>query len=69
LNKVSLRFADKVIFKMIQEYTRESGVRELDRLMASMMRSYAKKVAMEEKVIPQVTATSRANTGQAPLQQ
>jgi ATP-dependent Lon protease len=55
LNKVSLRFADKVIFKMIQEYTRESGVRELDRLMASMMRSYAKKVAMEEKVIPQVT--------------
>ena len=56
LNKVSLRFADKVIFKIIQEYTRESGVRELDRLMASFMRSVAKKVAMNEKVNLQVTA-------------
>ena len=55
LDKVPLRFPDKVILKMVQEYTRESGVRELDRLLAAMMRSVAKHVAMEEKVAAQVT--------------
>ncbi len=55
LTKVPLKFADKLIGKMIQEYTRESGVRELDRQMAAVMRSVARKVAMEEKVPPQVT--------------
>ena len=55
LNKVPLRFPDKVIVKMIQEYTRESGVRELDRLLASIMRSVAKHVAMEEEVNNQVS--------------
>lgn len=55
LGKVPLRFPDKVIAKIIQEYTRESGVRELDRLLAGIMRSVAKHVAMDEKVAPQVT--------------
>jgi ATP-dependent protease La len=55
LNKVPMKFPDKAILKMIQEYTRESGVRELDRLMASIMRSVAKQVAMEEKVAPTVS--------------
>lgn len=55
LGKVPLKFSDKVLNKIIQEYTRESGVRELDRLMAAIMRSVAKTVAMEEKVSPQVT--------------
>ena len=55
LGKVPLRFPDKVLAKIIQEYTRESGVRELDRLLASVMRSVAKQVAMNEKVVPQVT--------------
>lgn len=55
LSKVPLKFADKVIHKMIQEYTRESGVRELDRIMAAIMRSVAKQVAMEDVVAPQVT--------------
>ena len=55
LGKVPLRFPDKVIAKIIQEYTRESGVRELDRLLAGIMRNVAKHVAMNEKVAPQVT--------------
>ncbi len=55
LGKVPLRFPDKVIGKIIQEYTRESGVRELDRLLAGIMRSVAKDVATDEKVAPQVT--------------
>jgi ATP-dependent Lon protease len=50
LGKVPLKYPDKVILKIIQEYTRESGVRELDRLLAAMMRTAALHVAMEEKV-------------------
>lgn len=55
LSKVPVKFSDKVLNKMIQEYTRESGVRELDRLIASMMRAIAKQVAMGEKVAAQVS--------------
>jgi len=56
LNKVPLRFPDKVLGKMISEYTRESGVRELDRLLAAVMRSVAKHVAMDNDVAPHVSA-------------
>ncbi len=55
LAKVNLKFPDKVLMKIIQEYTRESGVRELDRLLASVMRSVALHVAMEEKIEAQVS--------------
>ncbi len=52
LVKVPLRFPDKIIQRIIQEYTRESGVRELDRVFAAVMRNIAKKVALEEEVPP-----------------
>ncbi len=39
----------KVLQKLIQDYTRESGVRDLDRVIAAVMRNTAKKVAMEEE--------------------
>lgn len=52
LTKTPLRIPDKVINKIIQEYTRESGVRELDRLTAALMRNVALQVAMEGKVSP-----------------
>ena len=56
VNKVPMKFSDKTITKIIQEYTRESGVRELDRMLAAVMRSTAKQVAMEEEVSKTVTA-------------
>jgi len=55
LGKITLRFPDKVLAKIIQEYTRESGVRELDRQLAAIMRSVAKEVAMDGKSQPQVS--------------
>jgi ATP-dependent Lon protease len=55
LDKVKLNFTEKVLQYTIQNYTRESGVRELDRVLASIMRNVAKQVAMEEKVQLQVT--------------
>jgi len=50
LLKVPLKFPDKMIARIIHEYTRESGVRELDRMLAAIMRYTAKQVAMEEPV-------------------
>ncbi len=56
LLKTPLRIADKVLKKLVQEYTRESGVRELDRLLAGLMRSAAKQVAMDGSTAPQLSA-------------
>ena len=48
LPKNGFRIGDKVLEKIIADYTRESGVRELDRTLASIMRNRAKKIAMNE---------------------
>ncbi|MCB9056576.1 MAG: endopeptidase La [Chitinophagales bacterium] len=50
LKSSSFRMSDKVIEKIIQDYTRESGVRELDRQLASIMRYQAKQLAMKGKL-------------------
>lgn len=50
LKQGSFKIADKVIEKIIESYTRESGVRELDRQIASIMRYQAKEMAIEGKV-------------------
>jgi ATP-dependent Lon protease len=43
-----IRLNKSILKQIIQKYTRESGVRSLDRTIASVMRNVAKKVAMEE---------------------
>jgi ATP-dependent Lon protease len=50
LKDYKFTFANKVIEKIIADYTRESGVRELDRQFAAIMRSLAKDVAMGTKL-------------------
>ena len=50
LKNGSIKIADKVLEKIIETYTRESGVRELDRQLASIMRYNAKEMAMNGKV-------------------
>ncbi|MCB0698800.1 MAG: endopeptidase La [Chitinophagaceae bacterium] len=55
LDKQKIKLTDKVLAKVIQEYTRESGVRELDRTIASIMRSIALKVAMGSKINAQLS--------------
>jgi ATP-dependent Lon protease len=49
-----IKLSDAVISKIISDYTRESGVRSLDRQIAGAMRNIAKKVAMEEKYSPTI---------------
>ncbi len=48
LTAKDVKFRPEVLKKIVQDYTRESGVRALDRQMAGVMRSVAKKVAMEQ---------------------
>jgi ATP-dependent Lon protease len=56
LGKVNFKINDKVLEKIIEQYTRESGVRELDRQLASIMRYQAKELAMKNKVKSTVTS-------------
>jgi ATP-dependent Lon protease len=55
LEKVSLKISDTVLEKLIESYTRESGVRELDRQLASVMRHQAKEYVLNGKVKPVLT--------------
>ena len=52
LKDVPFKISDKILQKVIQDYTRESGVRELDRHIAAIMRYEAKEYALKEHVKP-----------------
>lgn len=49
LKATDIRLTDKVLEFITERYTRESGVRSLDRQIAGVMRGVARKVAMDEK--------------------
>jgi ATP-dependent Lon protease len=51
LKSLEFKISEDIIKKMIQDYTRESGVRELDRHLAAIMRYEAKEFAMNERVL------------------
>jgi ATP-dependent Lon protease len=51
LSKKHLQLSSTVIEKIITEYTRESGVRLLEKTLAKVVRNTAKQIAMEEDVI------------------
>jgi len=55
LKNTNFKISDKVLEKLIQDYTRESGVRELDRQLASVMRYQAKQLAMKGKLKTSLT--------------
>ena len=50
LKSTQFKVSDKALEILIEQYTRESGVRSLDKRIASLARSVAKSVAMEEEV-------------------
>jgi ATP-dependent Lon protease len=56
LKENSFKISDNVLEKIITEYTRESGVRELDRLLASIMRYQAKEMVVKGKIKPSVSS-------------
>ncbi|MEO5946232.1 MAG: endopeptidase La [Chitinophagaceae bacterium] len=56
LKNTNFKISDKVLEKIIQDYTRESGVRELDRQLASVMRYQARQLVMKDKIKPTLTS-------------
>ena len=56
LKPESFKMSDVVLQKIIEDYTRESGVRELDRQLASIMRYQAKELVMRGKLKATITS-------------
>ncbi len=55
LKNSQLKFDKRVVAKIIDAYTRESGVRSLERKIGTVVRNIAKSVAMEEKFDKNIT--------------
>jgi ATP-dependent Lon protease len=55
LKASQVKLNEKAIQHLIHNYTYESGVRELDRVIASIMRNVAKSVATEEEYNPAIS--------------
>jgi ATP-dependent Lon protease len=49
LNSSQIKFSKNAVKKIIENYTRESGVRELDRMIAKTMRKIATKIALQDE--------------------
>ncbi len=51
LLQFNIKFKDDAISKMISEYTKEAGVRELERTIASVLRKLTRKISEGEKTL------------------
>ncbi|HAS58560.1 MAG TPA: endopeptidase La, partial [Algoriphagus sp.] len=51
-----IRFDKSALVKIIEDYTRESGVRNLERAIGKVVRNVAKSIAMEEEYEPKINA-------------
>jgi len=58
LPKAKLKFTKPALQNIIESYTRESGVRQLDKQIAKVIRIVAKKIALEEKYDTSLTVDS-----------
>ncbi len=55
LTAKDISIPDKSVKKIIEDYTRESGVRNLERKIGSVIRNVAKSIAMEEEYEPKIS--------------
>lgn len=55
LEKSAIKLGKKELEKIVEGYTRESGVRGLEKQIAKLVRYVAKTIAMEEELIPKIT--------------
>lgn len=51
IDDTKVKFDDEVIKKIIKNYTKEAGVRELDRQLTTVIRKIVTKIVMEEEVL------------------
>ena len=57
IKKHQLSFGKKVIARLVEDYTRESGVRQLEKTIAKVSRNKAKDIAMERPYEARLTET------------
>ncbi|MDG1035799.1 MAG: endopeptidase La [Crocinitomicaceae bacterium] len=57
ITKKDISLDKKVLEKLIEEYTNESGVRGMDKLIAKVVRNRARQIAMEEQFSVKVVAS------------
>jgi len=55
LKPKQLVFSNEVLARIIESYTRESGVRGLEKQIAKVVRNKARHLAMNEKIVPKIT--------------
>ena len=55
IDKSRIKFSKSLVRHLVDNYTRESGVRELDRAIAKLMRKVARKIASDEVFEPALT--------------
>ena len=55
LKPKEITFEKAALQKLIEEYTRESGVRSLERVIGKVVRNIAKSIAMEEEYVSKIT--------------
>ena len=58
LKAKQISFDRTALVKLIEDYTRESGVRSLERAIGKVVRNIAKSIAMEEEYSPKITAAA-----------
>ena len=56
LKAKDIRFSDLLIHRVIQGYTREAGVRELERTIGSLCRKVGKKIVLQDENLPALSA-------------
>ena len=56
LKEGDMTFTNEILQKIISDYTRESGVRSLDKCLAKIARHRAKNIAFEEQYNPEISA-------------
>lgn len=56
VDKKQLSLTKSVLEKLVVEYTNESGVRGLDKVVAKIVRNRARQIALEEEFTPKMTA-------------
>lgn len=62
LKAKDIRFSDLLIRRVIQGYTREAGVRELERTIGSLCRKVGKKIVLQDENLPALSAKTLENT-------
>ena len=67
LQKKQLSFSDKIIEKIIADYTRESGVRLLEKTLAKVIRSRAAELVQEGHIEKSITAQNLVKILGAPI--